>query len=69
MIDSFGYASAGESVRSLIRDDRRRQAKRELEAGFREAVESGPTVEMTRAEGKSIPKPRYRPAIYQGTRG
>jgi antitoxin ParD1/3/4 len=42
-----GYASASEYVRALIREAQKRQAKRELEAKFREALESGPATEMT----------------------
>jgi antitoxin ParD1/3/4 len=42
-----GYASASEYLRALIRDAQRRQAKRELEAKFREALESGPATPMT----------------------
>jgi antitoxin ParD1/3/4 len=42
-----GYASASEYVRVLIREAQKRQAKRELESKFREALESGPATEMT----------------------
>lgn len=42
-----GFASASEYLRALIRDAQRRQAKRELEAKFREALESGPATPMT----------------------
>jgi len=45
-----GYASASEYLRSLIRDVQKRLAKRELEAKFREAVESGPATTMTRED-------------------
>jgi antitoxin ParD1/3/4 len=41
-----GYASASEYLRMLIRDAQKRQAKRELEAKFREAIESGPATPM-----------------------
>ncbi len=43
-----GYASASEYVRALLRDAQKRRAKRELEAKFREALESGPATPMTR---------------------
>jgi antitoxin ParD1/3/4 len=43
-----GYASASEYLRALIRDAQKRRAKRELEAKFREALESGPATPMTR---------------------
>ncbi len=43
-----GYASASEYFRTLIREDQKRRAKRELEAKFREALESGPATPMTR---------------------
>ena len=42
-----GYASASEYLRGLIRDAQKRQARRELEAKFREALESGPATPMT----------------------
>ncbi len=42
-----GYASASEYLRSLIREAQKRRAKRELEAKFREAIESGPATPMT----------------------
>jgi antitoxin ParD1/3/4 len=42
-----GYASASEYLHALIRDAQRRGAKRELEAKFREALESGPAAPMT----------------------
>ena len=45
-----GYASASEYLRSLIRDAQKRLAKRELEAKFREAMESGPATPMTRED-------------------
>lgn len=43
-----GYASASEYLRTLIREEQRRRAKRALEATFREALESGPATPMTR---------------------
>jgi antitoxin ParD1/3/4 len=49
-----GYASASEYLRFLIREDQRRRAKQELEAKLREAMESGPAVEMTREDWESI---------------
>lgn len=45
-----GHASASEYVRSLILEAQKRQAKQELEAKFREALESGPATPMTRAD-------------------
>jgi antitoxin ParD1/3/4 len=42
-----GYASASEYLRALIRESQKRQAKRALEAKFREAMESGPATPMT----------------------
>ena len=49
-----GYASASEYLRTLIRDAQKRRAKRELEAKFREALESGPATPMTREDWDSI---------------
>ena len=45
-----GYASASEFLRALIREEQRRRAKRDLEAKFREALESGPSEPMTRSD-------------------
>ena len=42
-----GYASVSEYIRSLIREDQKRRARRELESKFREALESGPATPMT----------------------
>lgn len=41
-----GFESVSEYLRSLIRDAQIRQAKRELETKFREALESGPATPM-----------------------
>jgi antitoxin ParD1/3/4 len=49
-----GYASASEYLLALIRDAQKRRAKRELEAKFREAFESGPATPMTREDWDSI---------------
>jgi antitoxin ParD1/3/4 len=49
-----GYASASEYLRALIRDAQKRRAKQELEAKFREAIESGPATPMTREDWQSI---------------
>ena len=49
-----GYASASEYLRALIREAQRRQAKRELEAKLREALESGPAEPMTREDWESL---------------
>lgn len=49
-----GYASASEYLRALIRDAQKRRAKQELEAKFREALESGPATPMTREDWDSI---------------
>jgi antitoxin ParD1/3/4 len=45
-----GYASASEYLRTLIREEQKRRAKQELEAKFREAVESGPATAMTKED-------------------
>ena len=49
-----GYASASEYLRFLIREAQKRRAKQELEAKFREALESGPATPMTREDWDSI---------------
>jgi antitoxin ParD1/3/4 len=49
-----GYASASEYLRALIREAQKRQAKQQLEAKFREALESGPATPMTREDWDSI---------------
>ena len=47
---SDGYESASEYLRSLIRDAQQRQARLELEAKLREALESGPAQPLTRED-------------------
>ncbi len=49
-----GFASASGYLRALIRDAQKRQAKRELEARFREALESGPATLMTRDDWMAL---------------
>jgi antitoxin ParD1/3/4 len=49
-----GYASASEYLRALIRDAQKRRAKRDLEAKFREALDSGPATPMTPEDWDSI---------------
>ena len=49
-----GHDSVSEYLRALIRDAQKRQAKQELEAKFREALESGPSTPMTREDWESI---------------
>ena len=49
-----GYASASEYLRSLIREAQKRRAKQELEAKFREALESGPATPMTKADWAAL---------------
>ena len=49
-----GYASASEFFRTLIREEQRRRAKRDLETKFREALESGPAEPMTRQDWESL---------------
>ena len=48
-----GYASASEFLRTLIREEQRRRAKRELEAKLLEGLQ-GPAVEMTAGDWDSI---------------
>ena len=45
-----GYASASEYLRALIGDAQKRRAKRELEAKFREAMESCPATPMSQED-------------------
>ena len=49
-----GYASASEYLRFLIREAQKRRAKQELEAKFREALESGPATPMTREDWNEL---------------
>jgi putative addiction module CopG family antidote len=49
-----GYASASEYLRVLIRDAQQRRAKQDLEARFREALESGPATPMTRDDWNEL---------------
>ncbi len=59
-----GYASASEYLRALIREAQKRQAKRELEAKFREALDSGPATPMTREDWVAL-----RAEAVEGLRG
>jgi antitoxin ParD1/3/4 len=49
-----GYASASEYLRSLIREAQKRRAKQEIEAKFREALESGPATPMTHEDWAAL---------------
>jgi antitoxin ParD1/3/4 len=49
-----GFASASEYVRSLIREAQTHQARQQLEAKFREALERGPATPMTRADWEDL---------------
>ena len=49
-----GYASASEYLRTLVREAQRRRARQELEAKFREALESGPATPMTRDDWNEL---------------
>jgi antitoxin ParD1/3/4 len=49
-----GYASASEYLRTLIREEQKRRARRELEAKFREALESGPATPMTKEDWAAL---------------
>jgi antitoxin ParD1/3/4 len=48
-----GYASASEYLRTLVREEQRRRAKRELEARLLAGLE-GPAVDMAREDWDSI---------------
>ena len=49
-----GYASASEYLRFLIREAQKRRAKQELEAKFREALESGPATPMKKEDWAAL---------------
>jgi antitoxin ParD1/3/4 len=49
-----GLGTVSEYVRSLIREEQKRQAKRALEAKLREGLESGPAAPLTREEWDAI---------------
>jgi antitoxin ParD1/3/4 len=49
-----GFASASEYFRTLVREEQKRRARRELEARFLEALESGPAEPMTREDWDSL---------------
>jgi hypothetical protein len=48
-----GYASVSASIRALIREAQKRQAKRELEAKLLEGLQ-GPATEMTREDWATL---------------
>ena len=45
-----GYSTASEYIRQLVREDQKRAAKERLEVLLMEAIESGPSREMTAAD-------------------
>ena len=45
-----GFASASEYLHALVRAAQKRRAKQDLEAKFREALESGPATPMMRED-------------------
>ena len=49
-----GFATVEEYLRSLIREAQRRQARQTLDSKLIEALESGPSAEMTREDWESI---------------
>jgi antitoxin ParD1/3/4 len=49
-----GYTSASEYLRALIEAAQKRQARLELEAKFREALESGPASPMNREDWAAL---------------
>jgi antitoxin ParD1/3/4 len=49
-----GYASASEYFRTLVREEQKRRARRDLEAKFREALESGPAEPMTQEDWQTL---------------
>jgi antitoxin ParD1/3/4 len=51
-----GYGTASEYFRHLVREDQKRVARKELEASLLEALDSGPSREMTRADWDAMRK-------------
>ena len=49
-----GFATVDAYLRSLIQEEQRRQARQSLDAKLIEALESGPSTEMTREDWESI---------------
>jgi len=49
-----GFGTVSEYVRSLIREEQRRQAKRALEKKLREGLNSGPAAPLTREAWDAI---------------
>lgn len=49
-IKAEGYGTASEYFRHLVRQDQKRQARKDLETQLLEALDSGPSREMTRAD-------------------
>jgi antitoxin ParD1/3/4 len=54
LVRQGNYSSASEYVRELIREDRKRREKEQLEALLLEGLESGPASEMTAADWEAI---------------
>jgi antitoxin ParD1/3/4 len=49
-----GHASASEYLQALVHDAQKRQARRELEAKFREALESRPATPMIEEDWQQL---------------
>jgi Arc/MetJ-type ribon-helix-helix transcriptional regulator len=54
LVAEEGYVSRSDLFRTLLREERKRRARRELEARFREAIESGPDRPMTRDDWDAL---------------
>ena len=55
-VESEGFGTVSEYLRSLVREDQKRTAKERLEALLLEGIESGPATEMTKEDWDSIRK-------------
>jgi antitoxin ParD1/3/4 len=49
-IKAEGYGTASEYFRQLVRQDQKKQARKELEVQLLEALDSGPSKELTRED-------------------
>ncbi len=61
-VEKGGYGSASEFIREVLRNERKRVAREDLEELLMEGLRSGPAVEMTEADWDQL-KARVRSRI------
>lgn len=54
LVDEHDYGTASEYIRELVREDRDRRIRRDVDAKLREALASGPARPLTRKDWDSV---------------